>query len=515
MSGYDTNNGSLYDAALAGFFADSKSAQKDQTCRKTLVKRSRILAMTSPIAGAVINKLVSGVIGSGLIYTPFDNNTEFDSDIYNNITETVTKALRYASQTHAIDAQGRLTFSEMLSLIYRTELLSGDVFLLLLPGKSFCSSWYIKESDAVFTPSFLMRQPCEANTTGYYHRRAVYDGVECDHLGRPVAYWFCKNLERASERREWLRIKAVDADGLPIVLHIFQAERPEQFRGLPILSPVIEKLFSVWAYEKADVQMAILESSMASIITTDSPASRDPLQALSRSDLNAPLVPTKKEEENDNNYNDGEFALDPFQAFQRGDSFWSNAVHRRRYISAGQSIHLKPGEDIKFLNPTRPYSGVSGFVDLAMKEIGGVLGVPFQVLQSTYETSFASAKAALATFQQTVTKARTRFIEACLRPMLNVFIYDLFKESLNKEQIMSLTINCDWLSSEARVMVDPSKEIQFYSSAIDLGLVDRDEAAQALFSHAARGVPNVGDGKNQANDTETLDITGLKTDEEL
>ena len=488
MSGYDTNNGSLYDAALAGFFADSKSAQKDQTCRKTLVKRSRILAMTSPIAGAVINKLVSGVIGSGLIYTPNDNNTDFEPEKYDELKEKLKRALRFASQTHSLDAQGRLTFSEMLSLIYRTELLSGDVFLIRTLGNAWCSSWYIKESDAVFTPSFLMRQPCEANTTGYYHRRAVYDGVECDHLGRPVAYWFCKNLERASERREWLRIKAVDADGLPIVLHIFQTERPEQFRGLPILSPVIEKLFSVWAYEKADVQMAILESSMASIITTDSPASRDPLQGLSRSDLNAPLVPTKKEEEDNNNYNDGEFALDPFQAFQRGDTWWSNAVHRRRYISAGQSIHLKPGEDIKFLNPTRPYSGVSGFVDLAMKEIGGVLGVPFQVLQSSYETSYASAKAALATFQQTVVKARTRFIETCLRPLLKVFIYDIFKDQLTDDQIMSLTLNCDWLSSEARVMVDPSKEIQFYSNALDLGLVDRDEAAQALFSHAARGV---------------------------
>lgn len=492
MSGYDTNNGSVYDAALAGFFADSKSAQEDQTCRKTLVKRSRILAQTSPIAGAIINKLVNGVIGSGLLYTPHENNPDFESDKYNLIIDTIKKILRYADQTHSLDAQGRLTFSEMLSLIYRTQLLSGDVFLVRTPGSVWFSAWYIKESDAVFTPSFLKRDPEQSNTTGIYRGRFVHDGVEVDHLGRPVAYWFCKRMKREGERKSWLRVKAFDDDGLPMVLHIFQAERPEQYRGLPVLSPVIEKLFSVWAYEKADVQMAILESSMASIITTDTPASRDPLMGLSKSDLNAPLVPTSESSSDDSTSSTSstaseEFTLDPFQAFEKGDSFWSNAIHRRRYISAGQSIHLKPGEDIKFLNPTRPYSGVSGYVELAMKEIGGVLGVPFQVLESTYETSYASAKAALATFQQTVSKARTRFVETCLRPLMKVFIHDLFYISLSNEQIMSLVLNCDWLSSEARVMVDPTKEIQFYKEAIDLGLVDRDEAAQALFSHAARG----------------------------
>src|SRR5690606_15023465 len=97
-------------------------------------------------------------------------------------------------------------------------------------------------------------------------------GVEMDRDGRPVAYHFTKaHPGDMSERgaREWTRVPAFDADGQPLVKHLFFRRRPGQTRGVPDLATVIEPFKQMERYSEAELQAAVISAMFTAFVETE------------------------------------------------------------------------------------------------------------------------------------------------------------------------------------------------------------------------------------------------------
>lgn len=471
MSGYGDSHGSMTSQAMAGFFQRSKDVFSDMKCRPTLVSRARVLHITSPISRAIHTCLLRGVIGSGLRYEPSDVSDYFDN--YDTIASTLKHDFKRLSHTKLFDAMGHLTFTQLESLVFETMILSGEAWLFRVGDGN---KWRVREPDYVMSP--------DNNTNPL-----IIDGIELDDYGVPVAVWYCSEPYAVVGQRSFERIPIYDEDGVRLVIHVYKQERPEQLRGLPLTAPVIQNLWSTMAFCESELQMAILQCNQSLIVTTQTNNSLNPYGTISPRDLDAPLIAPTPNTPTDEKKKPAEFSILP----PLGNSGFDGLINKMNFVSPGQSHHLREGEDVKFLSPTAPSSSLSQFVDLQMRMLGAALGIPEQVLSGKFDANFSAVKGATSAFNHTVKQFRTAFIESFLKPLFEVFAYSeiarynwICDDSLTASQLMAL--ESLWLPNDSPLTLDPSKEIQFYITAVDAGLITRDEAAQALFGHDAVGV---------------------------
>ncbi len=492
--GYGGAGGSTTSQALAGFNSWSGTATGDLYTRRILVSRARQLAISQPMAAAVIDRMTGGIIGSGLKYLAPDTSDFIDDSIYTTLSKWISKRFKLASHLHELDSQGVLNFFQMQELACRNWLLSGDVFFVRYKDK-----WRCVESDRVITPC-LMADISEY--TGIYYNpetcNRVVDGVEIDTTGKPIAYWILKDylttpLIESMDQIE--RIPAYDPDGFKVVLHLYKPVRPDQYRGIPILADIIESLHNLRNYTQAELQAAQFQSAIWGFLTSENPT-YDETDALSAAELDAPINTGKEVEE-------GQVTMQI--SSENADNINTNILYNRIYpepkrISAGQFMHLKAGEDVKFLQSTHPNNNYQGFMNAHNGAIASAVGIPRQVLECIYDGTYASARGSVLEANRTFKNYRSFFIDAFVKPVFERFVYDSLKDntffSQRAESIAAaMSVESIWQAPIA-LCLDPAKELDAWNKAISLGLVDRDEAAQALYGHKATGSVDINETKD-------------------
>ena len=484
LVGYGANNGSIFSQAMAGFFARSESAIQDNLSRQELASRARILDMSSPVARAAIQCLVQGVIGSGLRYSPLPTSQYFED--YASLTNALSERLDLMSNMHMLDSTGRLTFGELQSALFRNFILSGDAFLIRKKvGNQ--SSWRLVEERCCFTPEWMSRDsenPFIARTdTGHI----VVDGVELSKSLRPIAYWFTFNPDQCAAEDAWVRIPAFDRKGLPIVLHAAMIDRGDQYRGLPLLAPLIETLWTTLCYAQAETQGALIEAAHSFFITSDAMnPTLDPLMSISQAALDRPLVPDEDEKQNE----DAQYTLDPLGFGGLENSWFGGAIRRSQYVSPGTSVRLKPGEKIEYPPSNRPNSYYGTFIEIQSKLVGAATRIPYEVLLQSFESSYSASRAALGQFKQTCEAYKTRFVESVMKPIFTTFCVGALAdmgvpENEIQDAARTLGMISVWNNRERPIHIDETKELNFWLDAYKSGLITKNECAQAMFGHDA------------------------------
>lgn len=465
MSGYTET---IFSQSMAGFFHDSKSAVLDNKLRQELVSKSRVLVTKVPLAKAIIDTMNRGVVGSGLHLGSED------------------AALEVLSDLHALDATGELDLYQMQQLAWQTALLCGECFLIRQKDESQrYSSWYIAEPDHVMNPPSVT-----AGNDGffYYKRHLLIDGIEYQSDGKPYAVHYCIDpyTRGAFDKKNWRRIFFNSKDGETNVIHVKLLDRAEYSRGIPILSPLIETLYGLYAFQQAQIQMGIVQSCQAFVVKTETPEkSLNPFAGKSRADLNHPMPNSNKDKDKDKDSKDSlppEFSIIPPN---NRDVF--GMVNTPNYISAGQSYHLAVGESIEHLATTGPSNSLSEYYDLVLSQCSSALGIPKAILSNVFDTSFSSCKASIAQWNYTISRYRKAFVTQLLRPLYRQFLSESSPE-LDESEIIQNSTMAVWKCVDPPMFADESKTMNFYLQAIDAGLITRDEAAQALFGHKAEGI---------------------------
>lgn len=449
LGGY--NAGSRSRRETRDWFGTGGSANADTLPDLVTMRgRSRDLARNAPLAGGAINRMVTHVVGTGLRVVPTVDAAALGVD------ETVAERFErdaaaifgvWASEPQWCDRAGVSDFAELTEIAFRSALESGDSFAWLrqvADGAPLSTRVALYEADQVCNP--------QGRADGYQLRngRRVYAGVEVGAGDRPAAYWFRSThpgaLPLAKDRPTWSRVagRNVAADTANVV-HLFHKLRPGQARGLPVLAPVVEAIKQLARYSDAEVWAAVISATFAvKTVTPDGKGFSAPGQSTNAS------------------------------------------ADTSMTVNAGTILDLAPGEDLTSPQVGRPNPNFEGFFQAVVRQIGGVLEIPFEVLIQHFTRSYSAARAALLQAWQMFRRRRVWLANRFCQPIYSVVIYEAVARGyidapgfLDNPVVRRLWLGSEWIG-DAPGQLDPVKETDAAERRVAAGFSTGEREAREI-----------------------------------
>lgn len=444
--------------------------------RRELINRCRVLYMSAPIATAAINQRVSSVVGRGLRLHLQPDHARLGKD------EAWARAWArkveeefdlWASDKFQADVAGINNFYELTAQAYCSMLQSGDCFVVFRQGETsklrpYSTRLQIVEADRVATPtnttdgkSFVAFSANVYCLNDEHTGNKVFDGVEVNKSGRVVAYHIADCYPTAGIAFKFERIETLGrTTGRPNILHLMATERPEQLRGVPMLSKVIEPILQLSRYFNNEVQAALLETYFTIYVRT--PESSNPLFNAKPYSADGEEVDDDEEEDDDERAKE----LEPFPGVVR---------------------ILRAGEEIKSVQPTRPNSQFGAFSEMNVAFIGASLQISKENLLRVFNSSYSASRAALqCDWQKSMEERELVKMDFCTPVFLEWFCEAVSRGRIeapglfNDPAIFRAYTRHNWTGS-TMPQLDPVKEATAATLWIDAGLMTRAEAAARHF----------------------------------
>ena len=443
-TGYANYGANVSKNSLAGWVWRGGDADRDIGWNVQILReRSRDAFMGIPLASAAIETLDTNVIGEGLYPAP-----NIDGEAL-GLSEDATAALNkeiadkfnwWANDPRECDFEAKHSFYTLQHVGFQSLLLSGDcpVLFPLVPRPStlFELRLRILEADRIRNPIlFPSWIPTVDTTTG----ASIFNGVELDKDGQLVAYHISEIHPLASPMMQTVsptktfRVEPFGSkSGRRNMVLLMRPERPEQRRGVPILSVCLELLKQMGRYVDSTVVGAVIQSYFTAFVTSEFP---DPTI------FDSLLTDAQKAEiMNFNPYN----------------------------VQLGPGIvnFMRPGHSVNFANPTMPQATFGDFTMAVAKFIGAALGIPYEVLLKQFNASYSASRAALLDFWRRVRKWRALMIDQLCQPVYEEWLADAvalgrienFPGGFDDPLIRKAMLRCIWTGASAGSL-DPQKEV--------------------------------------------------------
>ena len=463
-SGYSEAGASVNRRALKGFTAVSSSPNEDINWNQyRLRQRGRMLYMSSPVAASAIKVNRTKVVGTGLTL-----KSNIDADLLRMTPEAAKEWQRATEREFALwagkrencDAIGMNNFYGIQQLAVMSWLTNGDVFALFqrydpTPLNPYSLRLHMVEADRVSTPNNAKLIIGGSSTDGRNKANGnrIYDGVEVDKNGMVVAYHICNVYPRQQLREldnvKWTRVKAYGKrTGLPNILHILDSERPDQYRGVTYLAPVIESLLNISRYTQSELMAALIQSFFTAWIETEENPAQVPMNEVNYGDTDDPNDPP------DSNVSD----------------------HPNEYeMGPGTVTVLKQGEKIVFGNPNIPSTGFDTFFKVICKEIGAALEIPYDTLLKEFNQSYSASRAAIMEAWEAFKMRRRWLVDMLCQPVYEIWLAEAVALGrINAPGFfMDPAIRAAWCKAQwlgpVQGQLDPIKEVKSDILAVSKG----------------------------------------------
>lgn len=459
-TGYSETGASFKKGSLATYFPTRSSPTSDIDVNlPTLRGRSSDLAMGTPVATSAINTSRTNIIGAGLKLSPRPKHkllglTAAEGAAWANKTK---EEFDLWANSKFCDIFKKNNFYEMQDIAQTCFLIDGDSFALIkyrnpLPGMPYQLRIQIVEGSRVCNPTpqnvygpinpwaVIMNSPENP-------LNRIVNGVEIDPDGTVVAYWVANRYPydptRMGEIPKWQRVEAFGKQtGYPNILQISHDDRPEQYRGVPYLAPVIETVKQISRYTEAELTSAIIKSFFSLFVTAE------------QGSVGAGILPLTEP------YDDKDkLTMDP-NAFELGP---------------GNINTLPPGYDVKSMDPGRSLSTFEPFMHELIKQVGASLEIPYEVLTKSFTASYTAARAALLQAWAAFKMRRTWFSRDFCQPVYEAWL----TEAVSRGRIDAPGFFSDplirkaWYSAEwygpVMGVLDPVKEAQGAALKVQYG----------------------------------------------
>jgi lambda family phage portal protein len=398
----------------------------------TLVARSRDLDRNNGVVAGAFQTITDNAIGPGLRLSCWPDYRALGKDAQwaEQWGQQVESQWRSWAETTACDAANKLTFAGLTQLTFRSLLQNGEALALPL--------WLDRPQTTPYKTCFqLVDVDRLSNPGNMTPTLCLRGGVELDIYGKPLAYHIRKISTWPAMffpaiggiAGEWECIPAETSWGRRRLIHVFQSDRVDQTRGKPILTPVIEQFRMLDAYQRAELQSAIVNALVAGIIETPlDPAS---LAEMVGGDANAYLAAK-------NEY--------------------------RVQLEAGTFIPLYPGDKMTPFAPDRPAPQFSAFSEFVLRQIGVSMGLPYEQLMKDFsKTNYSSARAALLESYRYYTNRRGWLQTYWAQPVYELWLEEAVSKGLvdapDYDAMKPFYTRAKWIGP-GRGWIDPVKEAE-------------------------------------------------------
>ncbi len=378
--------------ALKGWRTSKGDADADLNPElDTLRSRSRDLERNNPIAHGALKTKTTYVIGTGLRPEP-----SIDADFLGLSSEQaealqakILREFELVAESPEGDASRRKTFYQKQAELYHSSRTNGDAFLLLpffeRGDWPYWTRFRSVESDRVCNPGNKLDTDSlsggfELDENGATSAIHVFQGSPTRRFVRSKAYW--------------KRVPLYQDNGSRNVLILSNHNlRAGQTRGVPDLSPVIEVIKQAGRYVDAELMASVISSKFTVFIKSEGGGARDPY---------SPGAGAGAESESDEDYDDTE--------------------PRDVRLGDGLVTELDDGESIETANPGRPNAQFDPFVTALWRQIGGALGIPFEILLKHFTASYSASRAALLQFASYILVDRADVVVNVCQPYYEAII---------------------------------------------------------------------------------------------
>lgn len=464
-----TNSGYSHGGASTGatwakrYHSESLSPKSDiEENRKLLRERTRDLAMNAPVATAAINATRTSCVGTGLVPKP-KIDYEFlgiDKETAYNLQQQIKKEFALWAESTLCDACDLNNFYELQQIAFIDWLKNGEEFVTLsydaeLPYMPYQLRLKLISADRISTPG---------STDGDYdgfdkkakNGNIIMNGVEIDKNGKVAAYYISSNFpgEYNEPITKWTRVeKRGKKTGNANILHVFNAERAEQYRGVPFLAPVITSIKQLTRYTEAEIMAAVINAMFALFITTE-------------------------------NGND----IEGFGGVDEEEAAYPKSPDDEADIKLGNGTinFLKAGESVQAVESKHPSGSYGEFVNAFTTMIGAALEISPEVLSKKFSSNFSASKGALNETWRSFSMRRKWFADDFCQQ-----IYDLwFAEAVSKGRINApgfftnplirkTYTNATW-TGPAQGCLNPMQEVSAAVTRIANGLSTHEDECAAI-----------------------------------
>ena len=394
-----------------------------------LVARARDLDRNNGVAAGAFQTLQDNILGLGLRVAANPNWRMLGKTIAwaEEWTRNVESLWQAYADSRDVDAAGSMNFATMSNLMFRSVLLNGEALALPLwlerQGTPYRTCFQVVDTDR-------LSNPMDRTET-----RNLRGGIEMDDYGRPLAYYIRTMSEWTTwflpwdGALKWERIPAMTEWGRPRVLHLYQKDRPDQTRGKPILTPVIEQFRMLDSYQRTELQSAIVNALVAGVIET-------PMDAAGIAEM---------------------IGMDPGAYLEKKNDY-------RPRLEGGTFIPLWPGDQLKPYVPNRPPSTYNAFVESIIRQIGDATGLPYELIAKDFsKVTYASARAALGEAWRFFLNRRKWVADYWATPLYALWLEEAIDMGLVEAPDFYANrahyIRCKWIGP-GRNQIDPVKEAQ-------------------------------------------------------
>lgn len=452
-SGYDESGAARNKNSMRGWLASSKTPQEDIDRNLPLLRqRSRSLFMSAPLAVSAIKTNRTNIVGEGLKL-----KSSIDADFLGMTADEAAEWKRSAEREFELWAQTKFCDSTRVNNFYKIQqaaciswLMNGDACVLLeydRPTKMlpYGLRIHLIESDRVSTPhsggNNVNLYAVDPNT-----KNRIFNGVEVDAKNRVVAYHICSTHPNSNlyARKEWKRVKAFgEKTGTPNVLMIYETERPEQYRGVPYLAPVIEALKQLTRYSEAEMMAAVINGFFTVFVTSEKGTSETGFTGV---------------------VDDEERVTDDDRHYELGP---------------GMVNMLEPGEKIEIADAKRPSNNFDAFTTSLAKYVGAALEIPVEILVKQFTSSYSASRAALLEAWKAFRMKRSWLAADFCQPVYEIFLTEAIAKGRLKAPgffldplIRMAYCKAQW-NGPAQGMIDPGKEVDAAEKRINIGISTR------------------------------------------
>lgn len=495
-SGYSHSGATKSANWSKAYHYESLSAESDiEKNRKTLRERTRDLFMNSPVGAAAINTVRTNVIGSGLIPRP-KIDYEFlglSREYAESLQTRIKKEFALWAEGTFCDINDLNNFYELQQIAMLDWLKNGEEFILISYDKERPYTPYqlrlkLIEADRVCSPGSMNSDYMGVHQINRDNNNRIMNGIEINENGRVEAYYICSTHPGEDSfglKREWKRIpKRGEKTGNPNVLHIMNAERADQYRGVPFLSTVIESLKQLTKYTEAEIDAAVINAMLTLFVTTE--------------------------------FGEG------INGFGGVDEETGEEEEEIK-LGTGTVNFLRDGEKIQPIESTHPNGGFDKFMVAICNLIGAALEIAPEVLLKKFSNNYSASKGALNETWKAFQMRRKWFVNDFCQ-----VIYELwFAEAVSKGRINApgffndLLIrraytNTTW-NGPAQGSMDPTKDVNAAILKVENGFSTHEDECAILngsdFEENVRILGNENEKLHEANAVLTEDTDEGNSDQ--
>lgn len=453
-SGYGAHGASSTLNSMVGWLVNGGAAEDDIDLHGSLLRqRARDLYAGGGLARSGPAALTTSVVGWGIQPKPkIDGQllgmTDAECDEWERNT---LREFKLWAENPMCDAERSKDFYTMQQLAFRSELMSGDVFVLFGMKANARTPYQtvirILEADRISTPD--TNGDSESTETDGGGR--IVDGVEINSEGEVIRYHIANRhplLENATQTLSWQAIDVFGKEtGSPNILHIMTHERPEQRRGIPFCAAQIEQIKQLDRYITSELAANVVSSMLTAFIVS------------SEDDGKAGMEDAVNDEEK---VTEDEYKIE---------------------LAPGAIYDLPPGKTVKEINPIRSNSAFESFISTLETIIGASMEIPKEVLTKKYESNYTAARGALLDFWRTVRVYRTAFNNSFNQPIYEQWLSEAVALGridapgfFDDPAVRQVWCGCIWMGASMG-HVDPLKEVNAAEKRIQLNISTEEQEA--------------------------------------